>query len=420
VPKTVWLPSGNRQAKGIFLFRFAISNAFRRKGIAIFAILGTALGIALMTVLLSISTGMNQQMDAMMDELAAGIAVYPKADPMGFMVPSSIGMPIYYADAIETIAHVDRVNPGVHYFIPTEDYDFGDPMGVIMNGVDLESQTEEDDPTQPDNIIEGRTITTASENEVIIGILAHEAARGGEYADVGGQMVLPVRAGPGASQGENTITVTVVGICDTGSSFYDWYIYTNTDTAKRLKPTIGEDQVNLISVRAESTEYVGYIADEIETLFENGEVPVDTVIAKEMMESFSEMMGTMDSFLWIVSLVAAIAGGVSIFIVMLISVIERTKEFGILKASGWSNRNIITSVVVQSVTIGLLGAIIGLAIGYGAGKGIDSYINMEIAIITWVLALWICAFGILVGVVGGLYPAVRAARVSPIESLRAL
>jgi putative ABC transport system permease protein len=402
------------------LFRFAVSNAFRRKGIAIFAILGTALGIALMTVLLSVSAGMNQQMDEMMDEMAAGIRVYPKADALGFMVPSSIGMPISYADDIETIAHVDRVDPGVNYFVPTEDYDFSDPMGIIMSGVDLESQTEEDDPTQPDNIIEGRTITTASENEVIIGILAHEAARGGEYADVGGQMVLPVRAGPGASTGEDTLTLTVVGICETGSSFYDFSIFTDIDTARRLKPTIAEDEVNLIDVRAESTEYVNDIADEIETMFKNREVPVDTVVAKEMLESFSEMMGTMDRFLWIISLVAAIAGGVSIFIVMLISVIERTKEFGILKASGWSNRNIITSVVVQSITIGLLGALVGLAIGYGGGQGINSYMPMDIAVITWNLALSICAFGILVGVVGGLYPALRAARVSPIESLRAL
>ncbi len=132
------------------------------------------------------------------------------------------------------------------------------------------------------------------------------------------------------------------------------------------------------------------------------------------------MMGTIDSFLWIVSLVAAIAGGISIFIVMLLSVIERTKEFGIVKASGWSNRNIITSVVVQSITISILAAAIGLAIGYLGGQGIDAYISMDIAAITWRLILFISIFGIIAGVVGGLYPALRAARVSPIESMRAL
>ena len=139
-----------------------------------------------------------------------------------------------------------------------------------------------------------------------------------------------------------------------------------------------------------------------------------------MLETFEEMMGTMKNFLWIISLVAAIAGGVSIFIVMLISVIERTKEFGILKASGWSNRNIMTSVVIQSITISILGAAIGLAIGYLGGIGIDEYIAMDISALTWELILFIAFFGIIVGVLGGLYPALRAARVSPIESLRAL
>ena len=105
---------------------------------------------------------------------------------------------------------------------------------------------------------------------------------------------------------------------------------------------------------------------------------------------------------------------------MLLSVIERTKEFGIVKASGWSNRNIITSVVVQSITISILGAAIGLAIGYLGGQGIDAYIAMDVAAVTWRLILFIAVFGIIAGVVGGLYPALRAARVSPIESMRAL
>ncbi len=408
-------PSGNRLARRKILFRFAIFNAFRRKGIAIFAILGAALGIALMTVLLSISEGMNQQMGEMMDELAGGIAVYPKAAPLGFMIPSPIGLPISYADEIETIENVDNVHPQVTVFVPTEDYAFGDPMGTLMGGVDLGREIEEDSPVAPGNIIEGEPLTTASENEVILGTLAATAARGGDYAKVGGTMEMTVLGG-----GNATLTLTVVGIFETGNTMYDFSIYTDIDTARRLTPYIAAGEANFIAVEATSREYVSDIATEIETMFENREVPVSTTVAKEMLESFGEMMGTFESFLWVVSLVAAIAGGVSIFIVMLISVIERTKEFGILKASGWSNRNIIGSVVIQSITIGLLGAALGLAIGYGAGQGIDAYIRMDIAAVTWRLILIIAAFGILVGVVGGLYPALRAARVSPIESMRAV
>jgi putative ABC transport system permease protein len=359
-------------------------------------------------------------MNNMMEEMAAGVAVYPAADPLGFMMPSTIGMPVEYADEISEIKiegeeAVSRVYPQVTYFVATEDYNFGDPMGTLMRGMDLEGDIEPDDPFYADNIVEGRSLTPGSVDEVIIGILAQKAARGGDYAQVGGTMELPVRGGSVPSN-----TVTVVGIFETGNTVYDFSLYTDLSTAHRLMPIIATDEANFISVEVADLDYVTYVSDTIVEMFQDRAVPVSATVATELLESFQEMMGTIDSFLWIVSLVAAIAGGISIFIVMLLSVIERTKEFGIVKASGWSNRNIITSVVVQSITISMLGAAIGLAIGYLGGQGIDAYIAMDIAAITWRLILFIAVFGIIAGVVGGLYPALRAARVSPIESMRAL
>jgi putative ABC transport system permease protein len=77
-------------------------------------------------------------------------------------------------------------------------------------------------------------------------------------------------------------------------------------------------------------------------------------------------------------------------------------------------------VVGQSVTVGLLGAAVGLLIGYSALQAINGYLNVDIGIITWRLVLIIVSFGVAMGIIGGLYPALRAARVSPIESLRAV
>ncbi|GAF77415.1 unnamed protein product [marine sediment metagenome] len=222
---------------------------------------------------------------------------------------------------------------------------------------------------------------------------------------------------------DESIAVTVVGIFETGITFYDFSLCTDINTARSLMPevvTFYPEGVNLIAVDAADVFYVNDVADTIVEMFKNEPFPVSTTVATEMLESFEEMFSTMDSFLWIVSLGAAIAGVVSIFIVMLISVIERLKEFGILKASGWSNRNIIGSVVVQSITIGLLGAAVGLAIGYGSGKGINAYMAIDVAVIDPYLVAIIVAFGTLAGMAGGLFPALRAARVSPIESLRAL
>ena len=399
------------------MLKFSILNAFRRKGIAIIAIFGTALGVALMTVLLSISDGMDAQMTSTMNEVAGWIAVYPESAPLGYIMPSQIGFPESYVDEIKQIDNVKEyaTAPLIMAFIPKDVADFGDPMGVTLRGADQQTSVllEESNPFDQNNIITGRA-PEAGKDEVIIGnILAVVGkAKGGDYAEVGGKINIPV--------GNSSVTLTVVGIFETGNHLYDGAIYTDIDVARKLMPTLAADEVNYIHVEVTDIKYVEGVADEIKTLFTDREVPVSAAVATDMVESFASMMDMFRSFLWIVSLVAAVAGGFSIFIVMLISVIERTKEFGILKASGWSNFNIIGSVVGQSITVGLLGATVGLLIGYGALQAINAYLNVDIGIITWRLVLIIVSFGVAMGIIGGLYPAVRAARVSPIESLRAV
>jgi len=392
------------------LFKFSIASAFRRRGIAVFAILGTALGIALMTVLLSISDGMDKVMNDTMNDLAGGIGVYSHDAPMGFMTGGGTPFSISYAQDIKEIDHVDTVRPEVLVFVPREVANFGDPMGVTLRGVDFTQDNSYFGPTSSENIKEGKLVQ--GQNEVVLGSML-AAFASGEHTKVGGKIVIPVVGG-------TPVTLNVVGIFETGNNIYDSSMYTNMATARDLVLGVSSGEVNFISVQVVSTEYVQDVADSIYAMFEHAQVPVKTVIATDMIEQINESMSVFHSFLWVVSLVAAIAGGVSIFIVMLISVIERTKEFGILKAAGWSNTNIIGSVIFQSLAVAILGAVVGLIIGYGAGVGIDRYLKYDVALITWTLALIVVGFGMVMGIVGGLYPAIRAARVSPIESLRAI
>jgi len=397
------------------MIKFSVSNAFRRRGIAIIAICGTALGIALMTVLLSISDGMDARMNDVFNDLAGGIDVYPA----GQMIPSAIGFPISYAEQIEGIEHVETVQPAVLSFISSDYADFGDREGVTMRGVDVEQDTALGGATA--HIIEGATIS--GDNEIILGngltSRGMGMGRGGGHGGIGNQfeigdtITIPVPGG-------EDVTLTVVGIFETGNMVTDGYIYSNMETSRSLVPIIAADEVNYIHVEADSTDNVEAVAADIEAMFADSEVPVTTAVAKEIVDTISSAMNTFTIFLWVISLVAAIAGGISIFIVMFISVMERRKEFGIFKASGWSNRNIISSVMVQSITVSLLGAASGLLIGWLAGLGIDAIMPQSIAVITWSLIVIIAIFGIIMGVAGGLYPALRAAQVSPMESMRAI
>ncbi len=110
-------------------------------------------------------------------------------------------------------------------------------------------------------------------------------------------------------------------------------------------------------------------------------------------------------------------GGLGIINTMLMSVFERTREIGVLKAVGWSNKRILGMIVGESLVITIVSAIIGSLIGFFACTLLGPQMGIEPL---FTPKIFIQAFGIaiVVGIIGGLYPAIKAVKLPPTEALR--
>ena len=115
--------------------------------------------------------------------------------------------------------------------------------------------------------------------------------------------------------------------------------------------------------------------------------------------------------------ISLVVGGIGIMNIMLASVTERTREIGVRRALGAKRKDIATQFLVETVVLSCGGGLIGLALGVGTAYALKALVNIPTIVVPWSLAV---AFGVsvLVGLMSGLYPARRAARLDPIEALR--
>lgn len=115
--------------------------------------------------------------------------------------------------------------------------------------------------------------------------------------------------------------------------------------------------------------------------------------------------------------ISLVVGGIVIMNIMLMSVAERTREIGIRKALGARRRDVMSQFLVESGTIAVVGASIGIGVGLAAAKLVDALTPMPAAVAPWSIALGV-GLGAGVGMIAGLYPASRAARLDPITAIR--
>ncbi len=119
----------------------------------------------------------------------------------------------------------------------------------------------------------------------------------------------------------------------------------------------------------------------------------------------------------LISSISLLAAGIGIMNIMLVSVTERTREIGVRRAIGAKKRNIITQFIVEAIVLCEVGGLMGVALGVIGGNGVAYALEMPVVIpMDWIFfGLLICSF---VGIIFGTYPAVKAANLDPIESLR--
>ena len=188
----------------------------------------------------------------------------------------------------------------------------------------------------------------------------------------------------------------------------------------------GTDQCDMIIVQLKSSDNatVTNVSKAITNYF-GGQVSV--ISATAVLSLLSTVFGTIQLFLGGIAAISLLVAGIAIMNIMIVSLIERTREIGILKALGMKSRTVLTIFLGESVIIGVIGALVGIALGWvlanvtarllasGAFGGNGFRVT---PLLTPEVFLGALGFGIGVSVIFALYPAWRASKLKPVEALR--
>lgn len=142
----------------------------------------------------------------------------------------------------------------------------------------------------------------------------------------------------------------------------------------------------------------------------------ELVTADKLMETYSTLTGGIFAAMVVISGIALLVGSVGIANIMLVSVTERTREIGIRKAMGARNGEILMQFLTESVILSVLGGLLGIASGAGLAAAISSVTPLPAVLEPWsvITAVTVSLF---VGVTAGVFPALRAARLDPVQAL---
>jgi len=143
----------------------------------------------------------------------------------------------------------------------------------------------------------------------------------------------------------------------------------------------------------------------------------DVVTQESMMELWNQLTAVLFTVMFALSSVGLMVGGIGVIAVMVVSVTERTREIGIRKAIGATRRDIMWQFLVEAVTLTIVGGALGLIAGAAIAWGVNKYTPVPAIIPLWSVFMAIAA-ATFTGIVFGLFPAVRAARLDPVHALR--
>ena len=368
-----------------------IKNPFRNKTRTSLAIIGIAIGIATIVALGLVTGGLKASTENTLKSGGAEITVI-QAGTSGFgsgSIDESRVNDIKNINGVKDDAGILRTNAAIP---GSSTSGFG---GFMVNGIDSNKLNL----VGIDSV--NGTIFSDNANEIIVGKTASQS--------------LNKTTGDTVTLFNTDFKIT--GIFETGNFITDAGGFVSLNKLQNL--TSSQNTVSSIAVKVDNNASVDSVSQTIQNTYPN---ELNTTTAADQANRINQGLGFIDTATWAISLLAIIIGGVGVINTMIMSVYERTREIGVLKAVGWRSRRILGMILGESIVITFIAAIVGIVVGIIGVNVLLSISPTTGGIIqpAYSLDLFLRALGIafLVGVIGGIYPAYRASRLAPTEALR--
>ncbi|MGD8564881.1 MAG: ABC transporter permease [Candidatus Bathyarchaeota archaeon] len=366
---------------------YGLKNLKRRKLRTILAILGISLGVMLITSLLTVMDGLEGSITESLRLLSGNLIIQEKGaiDQVFSIVNASM------IDDLLNRTDIQAVSPEI--YVAKGLQGGAGPRFITLIGV-TKTYSE---IVSPGYIKTGSYFNENDSQKIILG---NKLASQLEL-DVGEFFLI------------DSINFTVVGIFET-STIADAMIGLIPLEDARAMRNLTEEQISVIEVKPVDPDKTTDIESFVESNFED----VEVVFPEDLVSEATEVLNSLRGTVWLVSAIAVFIGGIGIANAMLMSVIERTPEIGLLKATGWRNIDVASSVLMEALGVGVIGCIVGLGLGVGASQLAQSYIPALMVRLNTITILESLFFGVGLSMVSGIYPAVKASRLSPIEAIR--
>ncbi len=373
-----------------------VKNPFRNKTRAILAIIGISIGIATIVALGMVTGGLQNSTQNTLKAGSAEISVTKIGSgsfgSSGGTLDESLVEDLKNISGVKDTAGILRVNANIS---TTSGGGFGPMGGLYLSGISRNKLN-----MVGIDSINGSFYTENDSKEIIIG----KTAAGNLNKTVG-----------------STINIygtdfKVTGIFETGNFIQDGGAYVSLSTLQNL--TSNQDKVSSIAVKVDPDANSSQVSQSIQNAYPND---LSATTAADQANRINQSLGAIDTASWAISLLAIIIGGVGVINTMIMSVYERTREIGVLKAVGWKNKRILGMILGESIVLTLVAAVVGVIMGIIAVEIILNFMPSSDSftpLLTLDTLLKAFAVAFLVGVIGGLYPAYRASRLAPTEALR--
>lgn len=358
-------------------------NLWRRRNRTLLSALGIGIGVGTLVMLGGLTKGMIGQLNGLMGSGGAGNITVMQRD-VADMSLSSLDERI--VDVIRAMPQVKSASPFMLGVIVSPEV----PM-FLVGGLDLNSPA-----MRHYKLVEGRYVQRP--NEIVLGKMAAK-----NY-----------KVGVGKTLNLNDNRYKVVGITETGVAFEDAGGMLALREAQRL---MGRPRaVTFIFVDVADPAQTAAVMEVIDKRFPEARASLSSEFSQST-NDMQNMQGMVTAIQWL----ALIVGGVVVANTMIMSIFERTREIGTLRALGWRRRRILGQILLESLLLCVVSALFGSLLGVGMMSLITmipmvgSYMSAE-----WSIEIFVSAFFTagLLGVLGGLYPAWRASKLAPAEALR--